>query len=366
MLAILLIGTLFSVSAFFPSQTAKNSAIFRLHAATWQEEVDQILDIDTGCDARREILKSLFQRSQEIVGDVTSAVQEKDVTKIAPPSLAYGKAVVGLQAVRRQFINDILPEALTKSIPKLIQDGPKILKELSSKSPGKSDDTFKSIRELTSDPSQVQTFLDDVKKELRNVVKSTPEGLDGPTYKVVKDTEYYQVRFYSEYSVCSTQMTGSEGSEMPDALISGNSFTDLADYVFGEKLAMTTPVICGGGAMEFVLPQGTNSGNAPAPKSDKVTIRDVKSGFLAVKEFPGFATDGEVSRQRAMLEDSLLADGVIYDNLSFKVFQYNPPYTLPWLRRNEVSLCVEMSDSDIPVPEVEVNPELIFSPEAGE
>ena len=67
-----------------------------------------------------------------------------------------------------------------------------------------------------------------------------------------------------------------------------------------------------------------------------------------------------------MLEDSLLADGVIYDNLSFKVFQYNPPYTLPWLRRNEVSLCVEMSDSDIPVPEVEVNPELIFSPEAGE
>jgi hypothetical protein len=36
-------------------------------------------------------------------------------------------------------------------------------------------------------------------------------------------------------------------------------------------------------------------------------------------EFPGFATDGEVSRQRAMLEDALLADGVIYDNLSFKV-----------------------------------------------
>ena len=366
MLAILLVGTIFSATAFNPLRTTRNSASFRLQALTWQEEVDQFLNIDTACDNRRELFKNLLSKTQEIVGDVASAVQEKDIKKIAPPSLGYGKAVIGLQAVRRQIVNDIIPEALTKSIPKLIQEGPKILKELSSKSPGKSQDSFQSIREMTSDPSQMQTFADDLRKELRNVVKSTPEGLDGPTYKVIKNVESYQIRFYSDYSVCSTQMAGSEGSEMPDALMSGNSFTDLADYVFGEKFAMTTPVICGGGAMEFVLPEGTNSENAPVPKSDKVTIKDIKAGFLAVKEFPGFATDGEVSRQRAMLEDSLLADGVIYDNLSFKVFQYNPPYTLPWLRRNEVSLSVEMSESDIPIPEVEVNPELIFSPEAGE
>jgi SOUL heme-binding protein len=117
--------------------------------------------------------------------------------------------------------------------------------------------------------------------------------------------------------------------------------------------------------MEFVLPSGVNSATAPVPKSEKITIKDVPAEVLAVREFPGFATDGEVSRQRAMLEDALLADGVIYDNLSFKVFQYNPPYTLPWLRRNEVTLSIDMVMSDIVVPE-EINPELIFSPEAGE
>ena len=32
--------------------------------------------------------------------------------------------------------------------------------------------------------------------------------------------------------------------------------------------------------------------------------------------------------------------GIMYDNLSFKVLQYNPPQTLPWLRRNEVTVKV--------------------------
>lgn len=364
MFAITLLGTLLCASALIPSKLRK-SAHIRLNALSWQEEVDQFLNIDTACDNRRAIFGNLLSKTQEIVGDVVSAVQDNDIKKIAPPSLAYGKAVVGLQAVRRQLLSDILPEVLTKTIPKIVEGGPKILKDIVSKGPERGQDIFKNIQEISQDPSQVQTLVDDLRRELKNVVKSTPDGLDGPSYDVIKDCESYQVRRYSMYSVCSIPMTSSEGSEMPDPLTSGDSFTELADYIFGENLSMTTPVILGGGAMEFVLPSGVNALTAPIPKSSKISVKDVAADVVATREFPGFATDGEVSRQRAMLEDALLADGVIYDNLTFKVLQYNPPYTLPWLRRNEVSLSIDMALSDIVAP-AEINPELIFSPEAGE
>merc|ERR1711965_799609 len=107
-----------------------------------------------------------------------------------------------------------------------------------------------------------------------------------------------------------------------------------------EVLAMTTPVITRGDTMEFVLAGGFTEDNAPVPNNDKVMLASVPARVLAVRSFLGLATEGEVSRQRAALEDALLAAGVVYDNLSFQVSQFNPPYTLPWLRLNEVSLCV--------------------------
>lgn len=120
----------------------------------------------------------------------------------------------------------------------------------------------------------------------------------------------------------------------------------------------------------------------------------VPAEVVAAREFPGFATDGEVSRQRAMLEDALLADGVPYDNLSFKVrrgcrsccmeripsptpplcpshpfpqvLQYNPPYTLPWLRRNEVVIKVSYLTEAAPEDKAEDNSTFYTSPEAGD
>ena len=54
-----------------------------------------------------------------------------------------------------------------------------------------------------------------------------------------------------------------------------------------QQLTTFPPVICGAGAMEFVLPRGTNSANAPLPKSDSITLKDVPAEVLAVREFPG-------------------------------------------------------------------------------
>jgi glycosyltransferase involved in cell wall biosynthesis len=96
--------------------------------------------------------------------------------------------------------------------------------------------------------------------------------------------------------------------------------------------------------MSFVLPTEYSAASAPAPTDEQVRLEQIPLQTLAVVDFTGFATDGEIARQREKLLSQLKADGVqlIVDSTTdaFSVFQYDPPYTLPWLRRNELAIPV--------------------------
>ena len=338
---------------------------------SWQKDVDSLLNIDTPCANRREIARNLLSKWQDITRDVVQAVQDRDVNVVAPKDLEYGKSVAGIQSVQKQIVSDILPDLLNKGIPKLLEEGPKAIQSVISnpeKVIARGRELADSLKELSEDASRLQSTVQDLRREARNVVLRTPEGLETPSYQVISKNDIYEIRKYSSYSVCGTKMVAdSEVKETPT--MPGQSFNALAGYLFGdntldEKMTMTTPVIMVDGNMEFVLPSPITADTAPMPKTQDIFLKDVPSETVAVVEFTGFATDGEVSRQRALLEDALLADGVMYDNLSFKVFQYNPPYTLPWLRRNEVCLKVFMEAGIDPAPSNE--PEFSTSPEAGD
>ena len=278
-----------------------------------------------------------------------------------------------MKAFRKQLVSDIIPELLTKTVPKIIDEAPKIINSLVERGPtAVSEDLLKrgkevvdNVREISQDPSMLQSTVDELRREVKNIVKSNPIGIEEPAYTVELKTDSYEVRRYDSYSVCSTSIT-TEGTESNlDLLSTGKSFNTLASYIFGEntkkevtekaldndttisvstseKLTMTTPVIIGSGEMSFVLPKYVNADSAPIPSSDKVTLKDIPGELIAVRTFTGLATEGEVSRQRALLEDSLLIDNIVYDNLSFRVYQYNPPYTVPWVRRNEVAFAVSL------------------------
>ena len=101
--------------------------------------------------------------------------------------------------------------------------------------------------------------------------------------------------------------------------------------------------------MSFVLPLEFNSDNAPTPLSNSIILKDVPIEIIATREFSGLATENEINKQKAKLEDSLIQDGIIYDNLSFKVFTYNPPLTFPWLRRNEVAFSIILPTNFVPL-----------------
>lgn len=352
---------------------------------TWQEDVDSILNVDTSCDARKEKISELLSKSSSVIDDIRLAVTEKDIKKLAPPNLSYGKAVKGLQAFREQLFSDVIPGLLFNDAPKLLQNSPKLINELVSDGPktlsniiSKSQELVSDISEISQDPSRLQSTVDELRREVKNIVRSTPEGLQTPSYSVLKKNEIYEVRQYASYSVCSTELevdTDDKSSTM-NPLVSGKGFNKLADYVFGKKLSMTTPVIISSGSMEFVLPSGLTMSSAPIPDEMDVVLKDVSPEITASIEFTGLATDGEVMRQRAALEDALLADGITYDNLSFRVLQYNPPYTLPWLRRNEVVLkLVDYPVRDVAIDSTESvvqefkssdSSEFFSSPEAGD
>ena len=49
------------------------------------------------------------------------------------------------------------------------------------------------------------------------------------------------------------------------------------------------------------------------------------------------------------MEDALISAGIVYDNSSFKVLNYNPPFTVPWIRRNEVSFRITLPEGYVPM-----------------
>lgn len=99
------------------------------------------------------------------------AVQSRDVEKLAPKTLSYGKAIVGLKAFRKQLVSDIIPELLTKTVPKIIDEAPKAFNSLVEKGPtAVSEDLLKkgksvisNAREISQDPSMLQSTVGKIK-----------------------------------------------------------------------------------------------------------------------------------------------------------------------------------------------------------
>ena len=93
--------------------------------------------------------------------------------------------------------------------------------------------------------------------------------------------------------------------------------------------------------MQFVLPSKyTSLGQVPRPIDPRVRIREVPPKKYGVVTFNGIANEKVEEKKVASLREALHAAG-------FKVTgqhilaQYNPPWTIPFLRTNEVMLPIE-------------------------
>lgn len=113
----------------------------------------------------------------------------------------------------------------------------------------------------------------------------------------------------------------------------------------GEKLAMTSPVVQSEQHMGFVLPfEITKLSDAPKPTDSRVKLRAVPEKVIACRCFSGWYTREAGKAQYKSLQSQLLAENLIpkpsgdpaEEDLGWSVAQYHPPFTLPFLRRNEI------------------------------
>jgi hypothetical protein len=145
-----------------------------------------------------------------------------------------------------------------------------------------------------------------------------------------------------------------ERATWPEALHEG--FRRLAGYLFGanaaaERLTMTAPVLSTLGNAEpnqltahtiaFVMPGDRELASFPPPEDPQVRLRAVPARFVAVLPFRG-NYEGDLPSQKREELRVRLADAGFLTRGSASFAGYDPPSTLPPLRRNE--LMIELAD----------------------
>jgi len=103
-----------------------------------------------------------------------------------------------------------------------------------------------------------------------------------------------------------------------------------------EQISMTAPVLIKNNEMSFVLPSKYSFQSVPKPKSDKIEIAELKGAKRLVYTFSGILNPKNVEKSKSKLFKYI--DQKNLKTLPSTLYSagYNPPWTLPFLRRNEI------------------------------
>ena len=167
--------------------------------------------------------------------------------------------------------------------------------------------------------------------------QATRAGYKSAPYKTVRQDGSFEVRDYPALILVETPL-GTAGD--------GGSFGRLFNFIGGrnaarQKIAMTTPVFMAGqstnATMAFVLPATMAKGSVPSPTDDTVRIRELEPSRFAVFRYSGGRNPKNEAAALVRLQAWMVAGQLTAR--SEPVFGYfDPPWTLTFLRRNEVMI----------------------------
>lgn len=182
-------------------------------------------------------------------------------------------------------------------------------------------------------------------------------AVEEPAFTAVLHEGAFEVHDYPALVVAEVTVSG----DQKEAASKG--FRLLAGYIFGgnkrrqsiamtapvdqaptsEKIAMTAPVTqiqsAGEWVVRFTMPSAYSMDTLPEPNDPKVHLRVLPPTRFAVLQFSGFARKDDVAAKTAELE-KLAGTHHLRAIGPASLAQYDPPWTLWFMRRNEVMLPV--------------------------
>lgn len=161
-------------------------------------------------------------------------------------------------------------------------------------------------------------------------------------YKSIKKQGEFELRHYDQLVLVTTSMSGLDNQRTP--------FYKLFDYISGknnrnQEIPMTAPVFMGqtettSETISFVLPKDLQLKNTPIPVDPSVKIEEIKDYKVAAVTFNGSLKQSNIKEHKQKLLLWIKKQGLKVTG-SAKAAGYNPPITIPALRRNEVLIPVE-------------------------
>lgn len=169
-------------------------------------------------------------------------------------------------------------------------------------------------------------------------------ALEQPPYTLVSTIGHdIEIRRYGPLVAVETAAQGDDFKRLFDYIAGANARGQMISMTApveqrGGRLAPPVPDQAGPATMRFFLPRKV-AADPPPPTDGRVRIVQVPAQTLAVIRFSGTLDRVQSARYARILQEELAKHDRKAEGAPF-LLGYDPPFTIPFLRRNEVAIAV--------------------------
>lgn len=187
---------------------------------------------------------------------------------------------------------------------------------------------------------------------------------DTLSYRTLYEDKTYEIREYAPYLVAQVSISQDKKDKSSEA------FRMLAGFIFGKNktqnsISMTSPVVekdstkismtspvkefneSDGYTMQFIMPKKFTLSTLPIPLNKKIQIKEVKAHTVAVLKYTWTNSLEKKQKNKEKLLKWIKTDKKYSQKGAAYFASYNPPWTIPFLKTNEVLIPITTSSKSL-------------------